>query len=104
MARIEIQPLARPEEQELTAGQAGQVVGAGPYWYGYGVVPAPYGPVLNTYQWNPWGGIPYRAWGGATVIGGGYGFGPVGVTTFPYGPVGPYGFVAPGARIIGFGW
>jgi hypothetical protein len=65
MARITIEKLARPEEEELSAGQAGQVVGAGYYL-------SPFGPV----------------YGGGMVPGATYNFG--GVNPAVYNPLTPY--------------
>lgn len=65
MARIAIEKLARPEEEELSAGQAGQVVGAGYYL-------SPFGPV----------------YGGGMMPGAAYNFG--GARPGVYNPLMPY--------------
>lgn len=96
MARIRIETLARPEEQDLTTSESRKVVGAGPgiygaYYsygnsyggYGYGMgqpitaVATPFGSIVTPYSG-------FRTFGpSVNVVGGGY-YAPFGVTRFGY--------------------
>src|SRR5262249_45187410 len=84
MARIRIEQLARPEEEDLSGSQAGQVVGAGPLYY----MPSPffgyYGgvttitPFYGTLGPSPYG---YGSIYGGVPINNTFAFGPLGLTT-----------------------
>jgi len=93
MARIRIEQLERPEEVELTAGQAGKVVGAGVFFTPYGGVVnvTPYygtlGPVYPGYRYGL---------GGAFGPNSGYTIGMPGFGGPVYGPAyGGGGYLGP---------
>jgi hypothetical protein len=79
MARIRIEALAGPEQSELTSGEAGQVVGAGPNPY-----PQTFRPYSYSYYYPYY--PPYPAfYGGGAVI-----YQPTPTAFGPFGPIGYY--------------